>query len=105
MYDDFSGPFIDSTKWQRGEFVREIDPVNQRLISKAQASGYRVTSSLNFRNPDSITYIEADVTLHAAEGDFDPSDPDQHTLRNARISPPNVPWKAISADAYVPQGL
>jgi plasmid maintenance system killer protein len=86
MYDDFSSPFIDTTKWQRGEFVREIDPVNHRLISKARGIGYRVTSNLNFRNPDSITYIEADVTLHAAEGDFDPSDLSKYTFPNARIT-------------------
>jgi hypothetical protein len=69
--DDFSETYIDESKWQTGELVREIDPMSQRLIMKYASSNpagitsfpYTTTNNLTFSDPNSVNSIEADVTL------------------------------------------
>ena len=56
LYDDFKGPGIDPKKWTAYEFVREIQ--NGKLVSRTAAYASRVTNSLNFKDPVSISYIE-----------------------------------------------
>ena len=71
LYDDFSGTYIDKTKWREGEWVREIDPPNHRLLMKQASPSLIVIStypyvdynSLSFSNPDSVNSIQADVTI------------------------------------------
>ncbi len=62
LYDDFSGNFIDSSKWYGSEFVREVAGGN--LASKV-ANNTSTTSARNntsFQNPSSINVIECDIT-------------------------------------------
>ena len=69
--DDFSGTYIDETKWKDGELVREIDPVSHRLILKYASPNpigitsfpYATSNNLLFANPNSVSSIQADVTL------------------------------------------
>jgi len=69
LYDDFSGTYIDKTKWRQGELVREIQ--NGRLILKQASPSpivitsypYSVSHWLNFLAPDSVNSIQADVTI------------------------------------------
>jgi uncharacterized repeat protein (TIGR02543 family) len=84
LYDDFSGASINKDKWGQGELVREIQ--GGKLISKATAYGSRVINNLDFRNPASIAYIEADVTIDRIEGDYDPDDSNKYSVPNARLA-------------------
>ena len=69
LYDDFSGTYIDQTKWEEGEWVREI--VGGKLISKAASPNPDAVSSfpyiaynrLAFLSPNSVHSFQADVTL------------------------------------------
>ena len=71
LYDDFSGTYIDKTKWREGELVREIDPVSQRLISKLASPNpivvtrypYIEQNRFQFFNPNSVNSIQADVEI------------------------------------------
>ncbi len=71
-YDDFSGTYIDRTKWRQGEMVREIDSANQRLLVKQastrpSAYPYWDANRLAFVDPNSVNSIQADVTIHQAD--------------------------------------
>jgi hypothetical protein len=69
LYDDFSGTYIDKTKWGQGEWVREIQ--NGKLILKTATPGpnaissypYVASNSLDFLDPNSVNSIQADVTV------------------------------------------
>ena len=78
LYDDFSGTYIDRTKWIYGELVREIREIEQgnyKLILKQASSNpnlipilgasypYYESNSLIFINPKSVNSIQADVTI------------------------------------------
>jgi hypothetical protein len=84
FYDDFSGASIDKDKWGQGELVREIQ--GGELVSRAAAYGSRVINNLDFKNPASITYIEADVMIDKIEGDYDPDDTAKYSLPNVRLT-------------------
>ena len=70
-YDDFSGTYIDKTKWTGGEWVREIDPANQRLLIKQTSPNptvigsypYSNSNSLNFSDPNSVDSMQGNVTI------------------------------------------
>ena len=71
LYDDFPGPNINRDKWTVGEFVREIDVGNHKLVSKLASPNPSAVSSfpyidyncLGFLNPKSVNSFQADVTL------------------------------------------
>jgi hypothetical protein len=71
LYDDFTGPRIDRNKWRWCEFVREIDAVNQRLISKLGSPNpnvvgtypYSQSNWLGFPDPNSVNSIQTDVMI------------------------------------------
>jgi len=84
LYDDFSGTYIDKTKWRQGEMVREIQ--EGKLVSKLTGYGAHISNNLNFRNPASITYIEADVTLEDIEGSYDPGPPGRSSFPGAQLT-------------------
>jgi len=84
LYDDFSGTYIDKTKWQEGELVREIQ--EGKLVSKLTGYGAHISSNLDFRNPASINYIEADVTLEDIEGTYDPGPPGRSSLPGVALA-------------------
>jgi hypothetical protein len=70
LYDDFSGTYIDKNKWREGEFVREIKD-GKLVLKQATPSPNAITAysyvdtsnNLNFKNPDSVNSIQADVTI------------------------------------------
>jgi probable HAF family extracellular repeat protein len=84
LYDDFSAASISKDKWEQGELVREIR--GGELVSKTTAYGSGVTNNLDFKDPASIAYIEADVMIDEIEGDYDPDDTAKYSLPNARLT-------------------
>jgi hypothetical protein len=70
-YDDFHETYINKDKWNQGEFVREIDVANHRLVNKLATPSpivietypYKSTNDLIFYNPQSINSIQADVSI------------------------------------------
>jgi hypothetical protein len=74
-YDQFPGPLFDPQKWDTSlEFVREIQ--NNQLVSKTTAYGSTVQNRLYFKNPETITYFEADVAVNEVDGNYGPISPD-----------------------------
>jgi hypothetical protein len=69
LYDDFSGTNIDKDKWNNWEFVREIR--DGKLVSKITSYGSNLSNILNFINPASIYYIEADMSVNEIDGRFE----------------------------------
>jgi len=70
LYDDFSSPTIDPTKWGYGyyEFVREIS--GGKLRSKVRSSSTSASSvfnTLDFVDPSSINVVQGKVTPVAYE--------------------------------------
>ncbi len=62
LYDDFSDPQIDASRWTTLERVREIR--EGKLFSKIRASsGQTDSSNLLITNPESVASLEADVSL------------------------------------------
>jgi hypothetical protein len=68
LYDDFQKPYIDPNKWSNFELVNEIQ--DGKLYSETVAYGIRSKNELNFKNPNPINYIEADVTVKKFEGNL-----------------------------------
>jgi len=71
-YDDFEKTNIDPNKWDSWEIVREIE--GGKLVSKINAYGKQVINWLNFKNPNSVNYIGADVVINEAKAEYDPND-------------------------------
>jgi len=71
--DNFSEAFIDEGKWNNGEFVREIDSANHRLILDLASPNpvasssfpYKSSNQLSFADPGSVNSMQAYVTLLA----------------------------------------
>ena len=65
LYDDFSGTYLDEMKWEHVEFVREIDAVSQKFVSKlaspnpitATGFPYSTYNNLPFSDPNSVNSI------------------------------------------------
>jgi len=63
LYDDFSVPVIDATKWAPYEFVREVsDGEFRSKIRSSSASVGALSSQLDFVNPSGIQDFQAKVT-------------------------------------------
>ena len=69
LYDDFSGTYIDKTKWKEGEWVSEISD-GKLILKQASPSPivigtypYDDYNFLSFSDPDSFNSIQADVTI------------------------------------------
>jgi hypothetical protein len=63
LYDDFSGTYIDSKRWDSRELVREV--VGGKLVSKlgnASGTGF-FDNNTSFQDPASINTIESEITL------------------------------------------
>jgi hypothetical protein len=69
LYDDFSGTYIDESKWTLGERVREIRDgkliFEQRTPNPIEIGSYPYvdTVPVAFKNPNSVNSIQTDVTL------------------------------------------
>jgi len=84
-YDDFSSSTIDPNRWNNWEYVREIR--NGQLFSRTSAYGSTVnTNRLYFKNPTTINYFEADVTLTTADGSYDSIDPNKYAYSFAGLT-------------------
>jgi hypothetical protein len=63
LYDDFSSPIIDETKWIDCEYVREISEGKLRSeVSSSSASTSTISNRLEFIDPTLINVIQAKVT-------------------------------------------
>ena len=71
-YDDFSGAWINSAKWDDQEWVREIRNIggNNKLVSRVTGYGTTNRNYLYVKNPAGIYYLEAIVTLTSATAPF-----------------------------------
>jgi hypothetical protein len=75
IYDDFSNSDISRDRWGQGEFVREIDVQNHRLVSKLGSPHsstvaiypHDEVNSLSFFDPTAINSIQADVTIFESD--------------------------------------
>jgi hypothetical protein len=69
LHDDFAGNYLDSSKWNDGEFVRKIS--QGKLLSKVgnttNEGGAR--NNTQFKNPSSINTIECDISINVANLD------------------------------------
>lgn len=90
LHDDFTKTTIDPLKWDSWELVREIQqlpvkggPPDGKLVSKVTAYGYGISNYLNFKNPDSINYIEADVVVNSIADKY--KDEANRTIPRARL--------------------
>ena len=91
LHDDFKKITIDPLKWNSWEVVREIQqfqvvkgaPPDGKLVSKVTAYGESITNWLNFKNPGSINYIEADVTLNSIADKYKTEE--NHVIPRARL--------------------
>ena len=61
LYDDFSGNYLDSTKWSNKEFVREV--LDGKLILKSATSSDSSRNLSTFRTVELINAIQAEVTV------------------------------------------
>ena len=87
-YDQFPGPLFDPQKWDTSlEFVREIQdtPQGRLLVSKTAAYGSTVQNRLYFKNPETITYFEADVAVNEVDGNYGPVAPNIITYPQAAL--------------------
>lgn len=69
LYDDFSGDFIDGSKWRDREHVREV--VGGQLVSKVgnNTTNDHVRNTTKFQDPSSINVIECDIIVVATNLD------------------------------------
>ena len=73
LYDDFSGAYIDKSKWREREFVREIRSFagnNKLLLKNASLHPTLITAyndtrqnDFTFSSPNSVNSIQADVAI------------------------------------------
>jgi hypothetical protein len=63
LYDDFSGDYLDSTKWEYREKVREIDSGKLVLKIGNESSSGSFRSRTRFANAGLINTIECEVTV------------------------------------------
>jgi hypothetical protein len=91
LYDDFKKTTIDPLKWDNWEVVREIQqfqtvkggPPDGKLVSKVTAYGSKINNWLNFKNPISINYIEADVMVNSIADKYKTEE--NHVIPRARL--------------------
>jgi hypothetical protein len=61
LYDDFSGDYLDTSKWNDRELVREV--ANGKLVSKVRTDSEKIRNFTRFQGTDSISAIQADITV------------------------------------------
>ena len=65
LYDNFSSNLLDSSKWNEGEFVREVSQGKLVMILHNSPTEEYIRKTSPFLNPSSINTIEFDITLSA----------------------------------------
>jgi len=66
LYDNFSGTYLDSSKWNQGEFVREVSQEKLVMMLHNSPAEESIRKTSPFADPSSINTIEFDITLSAA---------------------------------------
>ena len=66
LYDNFSGTYLDSSKWNQGEFVREVSQGKLVMILHNSPTEESIRKTSPFADPSSINTIEFDITLSVA---------------------------------------
>jgi hypothetical protein len=66
LYDNFSGDFLDSSKWNQGEFVREVSEGKLVMKIHNRTTEEVVRKTAPFVNPSSINTIECDILVSEA---------------------------------------
>jgi len=67
LYDDFSGEFLDSSKWNHIGFVREVSQNELTLKVGDSITNEHAYHQTRFRNPELITSsIQCDITVNEA---------------------------------------
>ena len=66
LYDDFSSTYLDSSKWNQGEFVREVSQGKLVMILHNSPTEEIIRKRAPFVEPSSINTIECDIMLSAA---------------------------------------
>lgn len=65
LYDNFSNTYLDSNKWNQGEFVREVSQGKLVMILHNSSTEKTIRKTTPFSNPSSINSIEFDIMLSA----------------------------------------
>ncbi len=65
LYDDFSSTYLDSSKWNQGEFVREVSQGKLVMILHNSPTEEYIRKRAPFVDPSSINTIECDIMLSA----------------------------------------
>ncbi|MGV7223412.1 MAG: hypothetical protein ACQ9MH_18015 [Nitrospinales bacterium] len=66
LYDNFSGDLLNSSKWNQGEFVREVSQGRLVMILHNSPNEINIRKTTPFANPSSINIIEFDIMLSSA---------------------------------------
>ena len=65
LYDNFSGDSLSSSKWNQGEFVREVSQGKLVMILHNSQTEKSIPKTTPFANPTSINSIDFDIVLSA----------------------------------------
>jgi len=64
LYDNFQSKYISSQKWNNLEFVAEVDPTLQKLVSKlASKTDGIITNDILIANPNSVFAVECLISI------------------------------------------
>ena len=69
LYDDFSGDYLDSAKWEEQDFVREVKQGELLLKVGNSATELSARNTSPFIDPSSINIIECDISVVIANLD------------------------------------
>lgn len=69
LYDDFSGNYVESSKWYQRDFVREVS--QGKLVTKVRNSivEENVRNTIALANPESVSTIQCDIAIMEATVD------------------------------------
>ncbi len=66
LYDDFSGTYIDHSRWSNLEMIRKVDTAKGALVSKIRSYGQE-KNQITIKDAESIHAIRTDVTIVSAD--------------------------------------
>ncbi len=66
LYDNFSGDFLESGKWNQGEFVREVSQGKLVMKIHNRTTEEVIPETASFVDPSSINTIECDILVSEA---------------------------------------
>jgi hypothetical protein len=84
LYDDYSSTFIDTSKWNQAEFVREVSQGKLVMQVHNSTTEESIRKTSPFTDPSSINTIECDIVVHVATLDSG-SDPESFARVDGRF--------------------